>query len=230
MALNSLRKLIFSVFALIFFFGKVSAQDSESVAEQKNHSIFLTFGPLLMLNTDNTSNGAPSPILYSFGGGADFYFYDDFFAEPRLSFFTNYYLFDGENAQPAEIENRTASALSFMLDLTAGRRFEFGKHTLLASGGAGILARFAFLAGDVDSSDSGTTNGSTAGDDVSSINSWFWSNLNFFYPQLNLCYLYKITDALKIGCDFRAYIPLSSILSQNGLDGMIFSLAAKLCF
>lgn len=230
MTLNSLRKFIFSVFALIFFFGKLCAQDSEHAVQQKDYSIFLTFGPLLMLNTDNTSEGAPSPIVYSFGGGADFYFYDDFFVEPRLSFFTNYYLFDGKNAQPAEIENRTANSLSFMLDFTAGRRFEFGKHTLLASGGVGLLCRFAFLADGVDSADTGTVDGSTAGDDVSSINSWFWSDLNFFYPQLNLCYLYEITEAIKIGCDFRTYLPLSSILSQNGLDGMIFSLAAKVCF
>ncbi len=222
--------MIFSFLAMFFFLGKVCPEDSESSERQKEYSVILTFGPLLMLNTDNTDEGAPSPIIYSFGGGADFYFYDDFFVEPRLTFFTNYYLFDGENAQPAEIENRTANALSFMLDLTAGRRFEFEKHSFLISAGAGILSRFAFLAGDVDSSDAGTVAGSSAGDDLSSINNWFWSDLNFFYPQFNFSYLYKFTETLKIGCDFRAYLPLSSILSQKGVDGMIFSLAARLCF
>ena len=118
-------------------------------------------------------------ITTSLGIGGDFILKNNIFLQTHGSFFTNYYLWDGERAQPAEVENRTATALSLMLDIDGGYRFKIGKtkkHLVSVGGGIGFLARYAFLSGDVDSSEVNRVTGSTAGDDVSDINSNFYAH------------------------------------------------------
>ena len=186
-----------------------------------------------MVNTDDSKKSAPSPVMYSLGVGGDFTFPNGILLQAHGAFFTNYYLWDGKDAQPAEVENRTATALSMMLDLTGGCKFAFGEtknHLLLFTAGAGIFLRHAILSGGVDSNDPNRDTNTTAGDDVSSINGTFFSDLNFFYPEAAISYSYVLSEKWKIGGEARAYLPLGSLINDKGIDGMIFSLALKLSY
>lgn len=194
-------------------------------------SLFFTFGPKLMLNTDDHTKSAPSPVMYSLGIGGDFLFPHDVLLEAHASFFTNYYLWDGERAQPAEVENRTATALSAMIDLTGGCSWNTGKsqkNFFSASGGLGIFVRHGILSNGVNPDDENRDTKTKASDDVSSINDSFFNDLNFLYPELAFSYSYILSEIWKIGGEARAYIPLGSLMNGNGVDGMIFSLALKL--
>lgn len=214
-------KKIIAVFTVFFLSLQVSLLHSQ---------VFMTLGPEVMINTDSSKNSAPSPIMFSGGLGADFFEKSPVTAECRLSFFTNYYIWDGEDAQPAEIENRTAIALSLMLDMTAGHNFNFGKNSILVAAGAGFLARYGLLALGVDSGDLNPKTGSKASDDVSDINSWFYKNVNFLYPEISITYMREIPKGMKAGCEFRAYFPLGSMMNGDGIDGMIYSLSLKVSF
>ena len=196
-------------------------------------SLFFTLGPKLMLNTDKSTESAPSPVMYSLGLGGDFVFSNGILLQAHASFFTNYYLWDGKDAQPAEVENRTGTALSLMLDLCGGYTFSLGEHQnhlLSLSGGAGFLLRYAFLSNGVDSSEKNRDTDSTAGDDVSSINDSFFKDLNFLYPEFALSYSYILSSKWKIGGETRIYLPIGSLVNGNGADGMLFSLSAKLTY
>jgi len=214
----------------------VETESAETFDLQSN-MFFVTAGPMLMVNTDDETSSAPSPIMFALGFGYDFFQDRNLFGEVRGSFFTNYYLWDGENAQPAEIENRTAVALSCMLDMTCGHIWVRGLNQFSLSGGLGFLIRIGLLASGVESDDQGGeydgTNYSTAGDDVSSINSWFYSKANFLYPEICFSYLRAIPSFLgkcMVGGEFRTYIPFGSLISGNLFDSMIFDLAVKVQF
>lgn len=212
---------------------RTNDSQDEPKTERLKKSLFFTFGPKIMLNTDDATKSAPSPVMYSVGIGGDFTFKNKILAQAHASFFTNYYLWDGEKAQPAEVENRTGTALSSLIDLTGGYTFSLGKsknHLVSLAGGAGFLVRYAFLSGDVEGDDVNPQTGTKASDDISDINGDFYSNLNFFYPEILLSYSYILSDNWKIGAEFRTYIPLGSISSGNGMDSMIFSFAAKLAY
>lgn len=206
---------------------------SESFFSEIDKSLFFTLGPKIMVNTDDSTKSAPSPVMYSLGAGGDFIFKNGISLETQLSFFTNYYLWDGEDSQPAEVENRTATALSFMMDFTGGYTFTLGKeknHLLSVLLGSGILLRHAFLSNGVDSDDTNRATGSKASDDVSNINGTFFSNMNFFYPEISLAYSYILSPVWKVGIETRVYLPAGSLSNDKGLDNMIVSLAAKLSY
>lgn len=196
----------------------------------KNHSLFIGAGPMLMVSTNSTKKSAPSPVMFGGGLGATLFQKMPISAQPRLTFFTNYYLWDGNSAHPAEVENRTALAFSFLLDLNAVKIIRLKKHTLQAGAGISILIRAGVLANGVSSTDSGGTADSTAGDDVSSINNWFWSDAHFLYPNLTFCWLYELPIGWRAGVSANLYIPVGSLLSGNGMDGTIISIAARLEF
>lgn len=219
-----MKKLFFSIF--IFQLALFS-----SFALDK--SLFFTLGPKLMLNTDSSTKSAPSPTMYSLGVGGDFTLQNSVLLQAHGSFFTNYYLWDGEKAQPAEVENRTATALSAMLDFTGGYTWRVGeskKHLLSLTGGLGFFARFAILSNGVNPDDPNRDTSTKASDDVSSINGTFFSDLNFLYPELAFSYSYILSETWKIGTEFRSYIPLGSLTHGDGIDGMLFSLALKLSY
>ena len=190
---------------------------------------YVTFEPTLIVNTSSGTASAPSPIVYPFSIGASWpsgYFIS---FQPRLSFFMNYYLWDGEKALPAEIENRTATSLSFLLALPASLNFDLSeKSRIEASVGLALLMRFAVLSNGVGSSDSGASG--SAGDDVSHIADWFWSGARPLYLQTGCSYIYEISGRIKAGPDLQLYFPLGSIFGGRGLDAMILSTGIKLVF
>lgn len=219
-----MRKIIISTLFFLIVHPFISALDN---------SLFFTAGPKLLLNTDDNLKSAPSPVMYSLGIGGDFIFSNGFSLEAHSSFFTNYYLWDGDEAQPAEVENRTATALSALLDLSCGCTFKFGKnkkHQLALLAGTAFFARHAILSNGVNENDPNRLIASTAKDDVSNINGTFFKGLNFFYPETAISWSYILSDIWKIGVETRAYFPLASFIDKNSLDGMIFSLALKLSY
>ncbi|WP_407427357.1 hypothetical protein [Treponema sp.] len=228
-----MKKLFFSILIcqlLIFSVFAQNTQTDEASSSKIEKSLFITAGPKLMLNTDDSSRSAPSPVMYSLGLGCDFLHKEKISFQTHASFFTNYYLWDGKKAQPAEVENRTGTALSLMIDLTCGRTFsvsESKNHMFSVMGGLGFLARYALLSNGVNEDDLNRETSTTAKNDISDINSDFYKNLNFIYPEILLSYTYNFSQNWKIGTDFRTYIPISSIINDSSFDSMIFSFALK---
>lgn len=210
---------------LTFFFLSLFASFAE-----KPLDITVSFAPTLIVNTDDDKDSAPSPFVFPFSIGIVIP-KDNFVSfQPRLSFFTNYYLLNENGAAPAEIENRTATAFSFLLDLPACFTFKPAeKHWIEAGAGPSILFRFAVLSKDVSSSDAGY-NGNTASDDVSEINSWFWKDGNFLFLDTYGAYLYTFTPKIKAGPELKFYLPFGSIFSGNGLNCSMLSLGIKARF
>ena len=218
---------------MLFSLCLLFAEEAEEKRVSVHSALFVTLAPALMINTDSATNSAPSPSMYSLGVGGYFSFSNGFLLETHASFFTNYYLWDGTDAQPAEVENRTATALSALLDFCSGYTWNFGpekKHALSLMGGAGIFLRYGILSNGVESDDENPKTLSRAGDDVSDINNWFYQNLRFLYPELALSYLWSLSDTWKIGTEFRSYLPIGSLLHGEGIDGMLFSLGLKLSY
>ncbi len=197
--------------------------------EVKNYRIFVTAGPMLLVNTDSSTNSAPSPIMFSGAIGTELFKNKPVWGEARLSYFTNYYFWDGEDARPAEVENRTATLLSFMIDLCGIYPIKKGENIFGVGGGLGFLARYGVLSNGVDEDDSGFSDTETASDDVSNINSWLWESGRFLYPQFAFHWERDLGDTdLSAGIDFRYYLPLGSLISGNGLDASIFTLTFRL--
>lgn len=204
-------------------------QESQNQFKLSKWDYFFTLGPGIYINTESTKKSAPSPIFFSGGVGFDFFNDKIINFQSKITFFTNYYLWTGQNARPAEIENRTAFALSFLVDFDASKTVYFTKSALQFGAGISVLARYAFLANGVDKEDSGGTSSQNAGEDVKSINKWFFSNMNFLYPNITISYLRLLESKWHAGLESRFYIPLGSMKDGRGLDTMIISLSAKLC-
>ncbi len=225
-----MKKIIICSVLAFFSFG-IFAQNSTSLSEEKvsskkTSSVFFTMGPQIMYNSDSAS--APTPIFYTLGLGANFFEDKNMLLQTRMSFSTNYYLWNGENAKPAEVENRTATVINSMIDLTG--MYTWGQTNKIQAGaGLGIFARLGFLSDGVDSSSRGSEENTTASDDVSSINSWFWSDLHFLYPELTASYTYEYAK-WQIGGEIRLYIPLGSLVTGEGMDGFMATASVKIIF
>ncbi len=180
------------------------------------HAFFVTAGPLLLVNTDSES--APSPLMFSVGMGASLWQQAPLGVQSRISFFTNYYLWRDDEAYPAEIENRTALALSALLDVCAVKTWMRRTQLLQAGAGAAVLARLAAQANGVSGAD----------DEVKSIQRWFWQSYRWLYPELVFSWLHRLPQGrLSAGLEMRFYLPLGSLLSGDGMDAALISTAFK---
>ncbi len=202
---------------------------TESAKKKLDFHWIFTMGPVLIVNTESYTKSAPSPIAFSCGLGMKL-MPDNFYSyEPRISFFTNYYLWDGENALPAEVENRTATAISFLIDLPVVFNFKKSElHSFEAGAGLALLARYGILSNGVSSSDSGASG--DAGGDVNEINSWFWSGMHYLFPEITGAWNFKVNEKLKAGLETHIYFPLGSLTNGRGLDAMMVTVAARLMF
>ena len=190
---------------------------------------FLAFEPLFILNTEAGTESAPSPVVYPLSIGVSWP--DTYFVsfQPRLSFFYNYYLWDNDRgmALPAEVENRTATALSFLFTFPAVFSFHLtDRSTIEAEAGISLLVRFGILSNGVSGSDSGTSG--TAADDTALINKWFWENGRMIYFSAGAAWLYRFTDTIKAGPEVRFHLTPASPAEGRGLDAMMFSAGIKL--
>lgn len=236
------KLLLLTAFFLICTFSSAETQNQQdtpndqqlntsgtegAALEYSSWDFFFTLGPLLYVNTDSSS--APSPVKFSAGFGFDFFTDRIISFQPKVSAFTNYYLWDGQYARPAEVENRTALSLSFLFDLNAAHKWSFNNDSFELGGGISFLARYAFLANGVEETDSGSSSTATAGDDVKSINSWFYKDLNFLYPNISFCYMHQFTENYSAGLETKVYIPLGALKDGRALDTTLVFFGVKVC-
>lgn len=204
-----------------------SAKEAEG--QRRKYFWIFDMGPIMTVNTESRAKSAPSPIAFSCGMGVKLFTDQKISFTPEISFFTNYYLWDGKNALPAEVENRTATVLSFLIDLPAVYNIETGKdYSFEAGAGLAFLARYGLLSHGVKSSDPGVS-GDAKGD-VEKINGWLMSDMRFLFPELTGAWNYKISERLQAGLAMRIYFPLGSLINGRGLDAMMIRVSARLLF
>jgi hypothetical protein len=234
-----MKKIVMAVLLPLALYAgthKVFSQESSAAGKPRGpfmpDTMYLTLGPVGILNTADAVTSAPSPILFTPGFAAGWNVYENFFSisvEGRLSFFMNHYLWDGQNALPAEIEHRTAFVTTILLDIPVLYTQEFGPHAIHAGLGLAFAFRLSFLAWNVKPSDSGAS-GDAAGD-VGLIGAWFYQKGRFIYPELVLGWDCAIGNGWRAGIDARVYFPLGNgaNAAANPLDGGMASLAVRIC-
>lgn len=228
-----IKKLFLCLLLTFAAAGILSAQ--ETIAEPEINqtkgfkiSPYFNIGTQITLNLASKQTSAPTPVNFYIGGGAIIPLTDLITLEPHLDFWMMYYLFDGKDALPAEVEHRTATTLCFMLDVPVGFNFKSGNHTFTPGAGLGLFLRFGFLSNGVKPGDSGATG--TAQGDAEKIAAWFWSDARFLYPEIFFSWDYKISDFMRAGLTAKAYIPMGSIITGNGLDGLIINITSRFVF
>ncbi len=172
-------------------------------------------------------NSGPSPINFQTSIGVLWPNYTHVAVQPTLSFFYMNHLWYENCALPAEIENRTSTTLSFLLQVPAvfsvfldNSRFQF-------SVGPAVMMRFALLANGVSATDTGYTG--SAASDITEINRWFWANGRWFYLSAGAIWLYHITPQLRIGPLVNVHFPAGAILSDKNAQGLVISAGIKIC-
>lgn len=222
-----LTVLILSCLTVSGITAQTEIPDAEKAAPLSIRPYF-NIGSQITLNLASPEKSAPTPINFFIGGGTVITLTDLITLEPHLDFWMMYYLYDGKDALPAEVEHRTATTLCFMLDVPVGFNFKYGKHTLTPGAGLGLFLRFSFLANGVKPGDSGATG--TAQSDTDKIAAWFWQDARFLYPEVFFSWDYEITEHFRAGLTAKIYIPMGSIISGHGMDGMIFNITSRFVF
>lgn len=206
---------------------KTDEEISENSKEEnvlKDSSFFskcdlsLYFTPTFLYNNDKSLNSAPSPVYFPLKIGINFP--DDSFVSfsPVFDFSWNYYLWDGNFARPAEIENRTATVLNFGFFFPATFNFKISRISKMQiSAGIDFFLRIPFLATDVLENESGTSG--TAKNDVDNITKWFWKDLRFFSVHLEFSMIFALPGTtIYLGPAAGFSIPLSVFFKENGMN------------
>lgn len=193
-----------------------------------NTNLFFTGGIVFVLANGDETISSPSLLKSTLGIGYSFHLFNFLVFQPRITGWGQYYLWD-ENSQyayPASVEDRTASAVTLLLDLPLVLTVGTKKNMMGAGVGVGFLPRFSFLSNGVSADDTGTTG--TAEGDVAKINSWFWSSARYLYPEASLAYVHLLSNGWRLGLETRFYLPLGSLLTGHGMDGMMLSASIRL--
>ena len=206
-----MRKILIA--CILFAFVAINAS-----AKELQENFFVTLSPVIMITTDSVS--APSPVSYSLGLGYTFPLYQDFSLQLHSSFFTQYYLYDSkdEKAKAAEIENRTSLAFCALPSVNVlFTAFQNEKQYVFLGTGLSLFARYGIKANGVED----------VKDEISKINSHFWSSANFFYPNISFSYN-RIFSSLILGADCKVYFPIGSLASGDGMENTLVSLSFKI--
>lgn len=205
-------------------------RETEGDKKSKRRVDFMiAFGPAFLFNKEAKTKSAPSPVVFPLSFGISVPNDTLVSFQPRLLFFVNYYLWDNsaQLALPAEIENRTATALSFLITLPAAFSFHVSRNSVLeVQAGLSVLMRFAILAHGISAGDSGTSG--NAKSDVKHISRWFWGNARWLYIDTEIAWLYRFSNGVKIGPEARFYLPLGSLFSGRGIDAFMVSAGIKI--
>ena len=194
------------------------------------NSLIFTNGLTYMLSTGDVSVSAPSPIIYSLGLGYSIKIGSFFIIQPKLTGWLQYYTWNEDNsyAYPAEVEFRTATVLSCMIDIPFIVSLGTEKNSFAFGMGLGFLPRYGILSNGVSSADTGTSG--TASSDVNAINNWLWSSVRYLYPEAVISYTHLLGENWHVGAEYRFYLPLGSLVSGYGMDSMMMSIALRLSF
>lgn len=161
----------------------------------------------------------PSNIVYPVTIGLLIPNYTFFSMQPELSFYSMYHLWYEGMALPAEIENRTTNTLSFLLNVPVVISFFFEKNRMQLKAGLGLMMRFGLIASGVPENEK---------NDVENINSWFWQNGRFIYLTSGISWLFDLAGNTKIGPEFNIDVPVGTIFSGEGLQGLVSSIGLKI--
>lgn len=202
-------------------------QNSTGITQEEPKSFFdslsfiIKMPTTVYLNLSDRTASSPSPILFTPGFG--FIWPNDSFIsfEPSANFFYSYYLWHNGRALPAEIENRTASTLSVLLDFPVVFALNMEHTKLQLNAGASIFMRFGWLSPGTDES---------LQNDVDQINNYFWSKARFLYLSGGISWIVSLPSHTKFGPFLNIYAPVGSIFAQEGLNGMIISAGLKISF
>lgn len=188
---------------------------------------FFSLGPTLDINIE--ADSAPNPISYSLGIGKIFNIKEIFTIQPRITLFTQYYLWNGEKALPAEIENRTGFTICSLIDLPIIiTLLENDTKSIEGGFGPSTLLRYAFLANGISSSDYGTSG--TAEQDITKINNYFFTDFNYLYGELYLSINHKTKKNIIVGLESRYYLSIHSLIEKNFFNQNIFTLSIRFLF
>ena len=188
-------------------------------------------GPATYLNSlssDTKKISAPSPIFFTPALGVIWPNYTFIAAEPTLYFYLSYYQWINGMAVPAEIESRTATTLSFILDVPVVFSFFFEKSKIQATIGPAAIMRFSFISSGISGNEAGTSG--TVADDVKLINAFFWDNFRFLYVSTSFSWMFDCLGNTKAGPYISAFFPIGSIISSEGINGMMLSIGLKVSF
>lgn len=206
-------------------YGKIYSEPTSFKDFIHSTDIIAELGPALYLNTESDLVSAPSPIVYPITLGFLWPNYTFIAMQPTLSFFHMYHLYYDGMALPAEIENRTTDTLSFMLNLPVVFSLYYAKNRLQINGGIGMLMRFGMKAYGVADDDYGYLG--TAGEDVTAINKWFWSNARYLYITTGAAWLLNLTGNLKAGPSVNIYFPIGTLFNRENVQGLIITVGMK---
>ncbi len=199
----------------------------EPVQNHYSADFVMQFEPGLYLNTESVLVSAPSPIVYPITIG---FLWPDaavLAIQPTISFFMMQHLYYDDRALPAEIENRTTTTLSFMLNIPAVYSIFLKNSNFQITAGLGIFMRFGLLSPGVKSTDSGWSG--SAGEDVSKINEYFWKKPRWFYINAGGSWLYNLTPQLRAGPVINISIPVGGLIVDKDAQGMLISVGIKIC-
>ena len=225
-------KKILLIFTVLFSLIPLFAQEADEEApkgffEQYPLDFVMQFEPGIHINTASKLESAPSPIIYPISVGVLWPADSMIAVQPVISFFMMNHLYYEDKALPAEIENRTTTTLSFMLNIPAVYSIYLEQSRFQITAGLGVFMRFGLLSPGVKDSDSGWTG--TAGGDVKKINEWFWKNARWLYLTVGGSWLYNLTPQLKAGPVINCYIPVGGLIKDHNVQGMMISAGIKIC-
>ncbi len=226
------------IFLSIFLISGLWAQETSESEELTEFSqpadttprtadFVMQFEPGFYLNTESSLISAPSPIVYPISVGFLWPDHAMIAVQPTISFFMMNHLLYEDKALPAEIENRTTTTLSFMLNIPAVLSYYLQNSCFQLTGGLGVFMRFGLLSPGVKDTDSGWTG--SAGEDVGKINEYFWGNMRWFYLTTGGSWLYNLTPQLRAGPTINVYLPVGGLISDKTVQGMIISADIKIC-
>ena len=229
-----MKKLLFTLAAVFFLTSLYAQEDAEFYEETEPAQpapfpidFEMQFEPALYLNTESTLVSAPSPIVYPISIGFLWPDRSTFAIQPTLSFFMMQHLLYEDKALPAEIENRTTTTLSFMLNIPVVFSLFLDNSQFQFTAGPGILMRFGLLSPGVKEEDSGWSG--SAGSDVEKINEYFWNDMRWFYVSAGGSWLYNLTPQLRAGPTINVYLPVGGLISDQSAQSMIISAGIKIC-
>lgn len=220
-------KKLFLIFTTFFFLIPLFCQEEEPAASQYTADFVMQFEPGLYLNTESVLVSAPSPIVYPISVGFIWPDSTVLAIQPTISFFMMQHLYYEDRALPAEIENRTTTTLSFLLNIPAVYSIYLEKSRFQVTAGLGIFMRFGLRSPGVKDSDSGWTG--SAGEDVKMINEYFWKKTRWLYLTAGGSWLYDLTPQLRAGPVINISIPVGGLITDKDLQGMLISLGIKIC-
>lgn len=203
-----------------------AAFDFNSIS-QYTPDFILQFEPGFYINTESPLVSAPSPIIYPISFGVLWPDTTQLAIQPTLSFFMMTHLLYKDMALPAEIENRTTTTLSFMLNIPVVYSIYLQNSRFQISGGLGVFMRFGILSPGVKDTDSGWSG--SAGEDVGKINNYFWGKMRWLYLTAGGSWLYNLTPQLRAGPTLNIYVPVGGLISDKTAQAMIISAGIKIC-